>query len=96
MTVKFIFEASTRVPGAEISGTSFSPGFLPYISAGVEIEQVCSNKDASEGRDEDRIAERYLPDLIAGCLLQIIYRYIADCLQVYCRFSAVFLQVICY
>ena len=40
-------------------------------------EQVCLNKNASEERDRDRVAERDLPDLIAGCLLQIFCMYIA-------------------
>ena len=44
--------------------------------------QVCFDKDASEERDEDRIAERYLPDWIADCLLQIVRRLIAGYLQV--------------
>ena len=43
-------------------------------------KQVYSNKDGSEGRDEEKIAERYLPDLIADCFLQIFCRYIAGCL----------------
>ena len=34
-------------------------------------EEVCLNKDASEGRDEDRIRKRDLPDIIAG-YLQVI------------------------
>ena len=57
-------------------------------------KQVPSNKDASEGRDEDRMAERDLPDLpdlIAVCLLQIICRHIAGYLQVSCRLFTVFL-----
>ena len=37
-----------------------------------KIKQVCSNKDASEGRDQDRIAERDKPDLNAGGLLQVV------------------------
>ena len=37
-------------------------------------EKVCSNKDVSEGRDKDEIAKRDLPELIAGCLLQIVCR----------------------
>ena len=40
-------------------------------------KQVSSNKDKSEGRDEDRIAERYRPNRFAGCLLQIACRNIA-------------------
>ena len=59
------------------------------------FEQVRSNKDASEGRDKDRIAGRDLPDLRAGCLLQIVSRYISDCLQLYCRLFTGHLQVIC-
>ena len=35
------------------------------------------NKDASEGRDDDIIAERDKPDLVSGCLMQIVCRYIA-------------------
>ena len=42
-----------------------------------EVTQVRTNKDASEGRDENRITEIDLPDLIAGCLLQIFCMYIA-------------------
>ena len=49
-------------------------------------EQVRPNKDGSEGREEDRIAER---DLIAGCLLQIVFRCIASCLQVVYRSFAI-------
>ena len=52
-------------------------------------EQVCSNKDASKEREEDRIAERYLPNLIAVCLLQIVCRYIAGRFQVIGRLSEV-------
>ena len=44
----------------------------------VSLKQVRLNKDASKGRDKDRIAGRELPDLIAGCLLIIYFRYIAD------------------
>ena len=43
------------------------------------LKQVRLNNDASEGRDEDSIAERELPDLIAGC------RLFAGILQIYCR-----------
>ena len=42
------------------------------------FKQVCLNKDLSEGRDEDKIAERDLPYLNAGCLLPIVCRNIAD------------------
>ena len=45
------------------------------------LQQVSSNEDASEGRSEDKIAERDLPDSIAECLLQIVCRYVAGYLQ---------------
>ena len=40
---------------------------MPYsnLTQGKE-EHVRSNKDASDGRDQERFAERDLPDLIAG------------------------------
>ena len=47
-----------------------------------QIKQVRLNKDASERRDEGRIADRNFPDLIASCLLQIVCSYIAGCLSV--------------
>ena len=46
------------------------------------LKQVRSNKDASEGRDKDRIAERYLPDLIRDCWLQNFCRLFAGFLKV--------------
>ena len=42
----------------------------------------------SKGRDDDRIARRDSSDLIAGCLLQIVCRYIADYWQAICRLFA--------
>ena len=48
----------------------------------VVFKQVCSNKDASEGRDKDGIAERYLSDLD---------EFVANCLQVYCILFAGYL-----
>ena len=39
-------------------------------------KHVRLNKDASDGRDEDRIADRYLSDLIAGYFLQIVCKCI--------------------
>ena len=53
-------------------------------------KQVRLNKDASEVRDEDEIAARDLPDLSAGCLLQIVCRFIAARLQFKnCRLFAI-------
>ena len=43
-----------------------------------------SNKDASEGENKDRIAERDKPDFIAGAMLQIVCRSLADRLRVIC------------
>ena len=51
---------------------------------GKRWKQVRLNKDASGERSEDKIAERDMPDLIADCLMQIVYRYVAGCLQVIC------------
>ena len=42
-------------------------GYLMVNMKTSSFEQKCV-----EGRDEDKIAERYLPDLIADCLLQIV------------------------
>ena len=50
-------------------------------------KQVCSNKDASEDRDED--CRERLARFACGLLA-------ADCLQVYCRLFIGYLQVICY
>ena len=39
-------------------------------------KQVRLDKDACEGRDRDNIAKRDISNLITGCLLQIVHRYI--------------------
>ena len=49
-------------------------------------KQVCSNKDASEDRDED--CRERLARFACGLLA-------ADCLQVYCRLFTDYLQGIC-
>ena len=38
------------------------------------IKQVRLNKDASDGGNEDKFSERDLPDLLAGCLFQVVGR----------------------
>ena len=48
------------------------------------IEQVRSNKDASEGREEVGIAEKDLPDLIVGYLPQVVCRLLAGYSQINC------------
>ena len=74
-------------------GLSSLLGPLPKTTCWTSIiiqKQVCSNKDASEGRDKNRIAERRLPNFIfVADILQIFCRYIADCLQVICRLLAI-------
>ena len=50
-------------------------------------KQVRLNKDASEERDEDRIEERDLPDLIADCL-QIVCRLFVSYL-LFCKLLAI-------
>ena len=52
------------------------------------MEQVCSNKDATKGRDEDLNAKRHLPELFAVFLLQIFCRFLAGLLQVVYRLFA--------
>ena len=52
------------------------------------VKQVRSNKDASKLRDEDRIAERYQPDLNAVCLLQLLAgnsQIVLVCIAIVCR-----------
>ena len=49
---------------------------------------VRSNKDASAGRDEDKIVERDLSDWRANCL-QVCCRWFAGCLEVICKVSAI-------
>ena len=60
-------------------------GPLPKTTCWTSIiiqKQVRSNKDVSEGRHKDRIAERCLPNFI---LLQIYCRFFAGILQIACR-----------
>ena len=44
-------------------------------------KQVRLNKDASEGRGKARIAEIDKVDMIVGCMLQIVFRFIAGYVQ---------------
>ena len=51
------------------------------------------NKDASEERNKDIIAEKDLTDLIAVCLLQIVCRYIEGYLLVVCSHGSIYICI---